>query len=267
MLMRIGGRLGVSLFRIFSHRPGSNRSEGNGSHEPRLSGAQKLERYFGSIIWNEFEGKTVLDFGCGSGLEAIAVARKGAEFVYGIDIKDWRLEDARSLADKEGVGSRCLFLHAHRDSEVIENLRSKIDCAYSLDSFEHYADPKMILDLLYRLLEPGGSLYVSFGPPWKHPRGGHMFFLTSIPWFHLIFSERAILTVRADHRTDGAKSFEEVEGGLNRMTVGRFVKLIEEAQFKIRELRLIPIKGLPVLTKSKLLREYFTSVVRCILLK
>ena len=265
--MKIGGHLGVSLFRLISHGPEPKRSEGNGSHEPHLSGARKLERYFGSAIWNEFAGKTVLDFGCGSGFEAVAAAHKGAEVVYGIDIRDRLLEDARILADKEGVGSHCVFLHAQRDSADIENLRGMVNFAYSLDSFEHYADPKTILDLLYGLLVPGGSLYVSFGPPWRHPRGGHMFFLCSIPWFHLIFSEQAILTVRAQHRTDGAKSFGEVEGGLNQMTVGQFTRLIQEARFRIRELRLIPIKGLSVLTKSNALREYFTSVVRCTLIK
>jgi hypothetical protein len=37
-------------------------------------------------------------------------------------------------------------------------------------------------------------------------------------------------------RTDATRSFGEVEGALNRMSVGRFIRLIEEQQFRIREL-------------------------------
>jgi hypothetical protein len=62
-------------------------------------------------------------------------------------------------------------------------------------------------------------------------------------------------------------SFEEVEGGLIRMTFGRFRRLIEEQQFRIRELQLIPIKGRSDLTKSKRQRAYFTIMPGCTLIK
>jgi 2-polyprenyl-3-methyl-5-hydroxy-6-metoxy-1,4-benzoquinol methylase len=266
MPVRLGGPVGVWLFRKLSQKPGTQHLDKTELEEP-LSGVGKLERYFGTRIWEHFAGKAVLDFGCGSGFEAVAVAARGAARVYGIDIQEWRLRDACRLAERESVGGRCVFLHAERDSTTIEKLKGTIDCAYSLDSFEHYADPALILRTLNSLLKPGGSLHVSFGPPWRHPRGGHMFFLTSVPWFHLIFSESAILTVRAEHRKDGARSFGEVEGGLNQMTIARFLKTVAASNFQVQELRLVPIHGLALLTKSKALREYFTSTIRCTLVK
>jgi SAM-dependent methyltransferase len=267
MPVRLGGPLAVSLFRGISHKPGTKNGAAKAAQDEPPSGGRKLEKYFGLGVWNHFAGKTVLDFGCGSGHEAVAVAAKGAKLVYGVDVQDWRLQEARLLAERESVGERCVFLHAHRDSAVIENLRDSLQCAYSLDSFEHYSDPKLILTTIYNLLGPGASLHISFGPPWKHPRGGHMFFLCSLPWFHLIFSEEAILTVRAEHRNDGANCFGDVEGGLNQMTIARFMEIIRDAKFQIQEFRLIPIKGQSLLTRHHVLREYFTSVVRCTLIK
>jgi hypothetical protein len=123
------------------------------------------------------------------------------------------------------------------------------------------------LDQLYTLLAPGGELYISFGPPWKHPFGCHMFFLNPLPWMHFIFKEETIMAVRAGYRQDGAKRFGEVDGGLNQMTVGRFMRLAEDSKFQIAKLRLIPIKGLTWLVRNHSTREYFTSVVQCVLNK
>jgi ubiquinone/menaquinone biosynthesis C-methylase UbiE len=53
--------------------------------------------------------------------------------------------------------------------------------------FEHFTEPKLALDAMYRLLRPGGTLVASFGPTWYHPLGGHLF--SVFPWAHLIFSE------------------------------------------------------------------------------
>jgi hypothetical protein len=94
-----------------------------------------------------------------------------------------------------------------------------------------------------------------------------MFFLNPIPWMHFIFKEDTIMAVRARYRQDGAKRFEEVEGGLNQMTVERFIRLAEDSKFRIEKLELKPIKGLVWLVQNHQTREYFTSVVQCVLQK
>ena len=50
----------------------------------------------------------------------------------------------------------------------------------SLDSFEHFAEPGDVLQTMYSLLEPGGCVFVSFGPNWYRPLGGHLF--SVFPW-------------------------------------------------------------------------------------
>jgi hypothetical protein len=94
-----------------------------------------------------------------------------------------------------------------------------------------------------------------------------MMFFRPVPWMHLVFKEETIMAVRSLHKTDGATRFEEVEGGLNKMTVGGFLHLVEQSGFKVEHTRLIPIKGIKWLVQTRLLREYFTSVVQCSLVK
>jgi 2-polyprenyl-3-methyl-5-hydroxy-6-metoxy-1,4-benzoquinol methylase len=267
MDLKLGGRLGFWALKSLAKSPVNETSGPHSLKEDVTGGSAKLEQYFGHDIWTRLAGRDVLDFGCGEGKEAIAAALHGAKRVYGIDIRDVSLGIARESSTEHGVGDKCVFLNGISQNSRVREISGKLEFAYSLDSFEHFSEPKPILDQLYSLLAPGGELYISFGPPWKHPFGCHMFFLNFIPWMHFLFKEETIMAVRAGYRQDGAKRFGEVEGGLNQMTVGRFIRLAESSNFQIEKLRLIPIKGLTWLVRNHLTREYFTSVVQCVLKK
>ena len=43
--------------------------------------------------------------------------------------------------------------------------------------------------------------------------------MTKYPWAHVLFSENTIMAVRKLYKNDNASRFEEVEGGLNQMTI------------------------------------------------
>lgn len=266
MDLKLGGSVGFWLLKMLLGKPVASEGRDSGTGEAEI-GASKLEHFWGPEFATSFPGKRVLDFGCGRGREAVTVALGGAKTVYGIDIREGCLQAARELAAASAVSDRCMFLNATTEHAVIMKEVTNVDLAYSLDSFEHYAHPDRILAQIYAHLRPGGRLLVSFGPPWKHPRGCHMMFLRPIPWMHLFFKEGTIMAVRSLYKTDGPRRFEEVEGGLNKMTVERFLRLVEESGYKIEQIRLIPIKGIEWLVKTKLLREYFTSVVQCQLVK
>jgi 2-polyprenyl-3-methyl-5-hydroxy-6-metoxy-1,4-benzoquinol methylase len=267
MDLKLGGRLGFWALKSLAKSPVKEIPGPQSLEEDVTGGSAKLEKYFGQDIWTRLAGRVVLDFGCGEGKEAIAAALHGAKRVYGIDIRDVSLEIAQESSMEHGVGDKCIFLNGISQSSRVREISEKLEFAYSLDSFEHFSEPKQILDQLYSLLAPGGELYVSFGPPWKHPFGCHMFFLNCLPWMHFIFKEETIMAVRAGYRQDGAKRFGEVEGGLNQMTVERFTRLAEDSNFQIEKLRLIPIKGMTWLVRIYSTREYFTSVVQSVLRK
>ncbi len=215
----------------------------------------KVKVLLGNAVFNQLRGKVVIDFGCGDGDDAIALARNGALRVIGIDIREPLLQQARTKARRQGVEKVCLFC-THTDE--------KADAIVSLDSFEHFTDPVSVLMKMYELLNREGAIFASFGPTWYHPLGGHLF--SVFPWAHLIFSEKALIRWRSDLRHDGATRFGEVEGGLNQMTISRFKKIVNQSPFVLKSLEAVPIRRLRLL-HSRLTREFTSSVVRCKLVK
>jgi hypothetical protein len=109
-----------------------------------------------------------------------------------------------------------------------------------------------------RLLNPGGRVLVSFGPPWRHPLGGHVYSI--FPFSHLVFPDAALVRWRSSFKTDGARTI--LESGLNKMTVSRFERLIAESPFRAENLEVVPIRKLRPIA-NRLRREFTTSVVRC----
>ena len=198
-------------------------------------------------------GRAVIDFGCGEGDMAIEMAQRGAALVIGVDIRQSALAAARIQAERAGVAGRCVF------SDVP---RQQADIIISVDGFEHFDHPGEVLEIMRHSLNPGGRVLAAFGPTWLHPLGGHLF--SVFPWAHLIFTEAALLRWRADFKSDGATRFGEVEGGLNQMTIRRFIKLVESSALQFERLEAVPIRRLRRFT-SVLPREMSTAIVRCAL--
>jgi SAM-dependent methyltransferase len=218
------------------------------------AGKSKLTTLLGTELLERARGRQVLDFGCGLGTEAIELSQH-ARSVFGLDINDRQIEHAKRAAAQQGVAAKCEF-----GTRVPEG--RKFDVIVSIDSFEHFSDPEGVLSTMRELLTPEGVVLISFGPTWYHPLGGHLF--SVFPWAHLVFSEKALLRWRADIRSDGATRFQEVEGGLNQMTIGRFEKLAHSSGLRVQYLKTVPIRQL-AWAHSALTREFTTAVVRAIL--
>ena len=265
MDLKLGGRFGFWLLRSLSHRPDGPEKK-TGDAEP-TGGAAKLQRFFGTQVWQSLSGRTVMDYGCGEGAEVVAAAMAGARRVYGVDVRDKMLASAAQLARAHGVADRCMFVNALSEPGALGALRGTVDVIYSLDCFEHYPSPEAVMDSAYDLLAPGGMLLISFGPPWYHAFGAHMGFFCGLPWMQIFFDEATILSVRSLYRSDGATRFQEVDGGLNQMTLDRFTRLIDPVRFETQSFQAVPVRGWTWLVKHAVIREYFTSVVRCVLIK
>ncbi len=154
----IGGRLGYQLLRWIA-----------GTRQPRpwcnghaYAHRHKLEVLFGPSVWAECAGKTVIDYGCGEGRDAIELARRGARRVIGVDVRTAMLETANEHAAIAGVADRCSFLARPSSSDAA-------DVMLSVDAFEHFEDPSAVLRHMRGLLRPDGVLLAAFGPPWLSP--------------------------------------------------------------------------------------------------
>jgi ubiquinone/menaquinone biosynthesis C-methylase UbiE len=242
----IGGRIGYSILKKIGKGGKSSYMDGSA-----FANRSKLEALLGERFWENIQNKTVIDFGCGTGAEAVEMAQRGASRVIGIDIQEGFLEIARRRAIDAGVEQRCEF-----STQTTE----RADVIVAIDSFEHFDDPSAILRTMREVLKPDGCVITSFGPTWYHPLGGHLF--SVFPWAHLVFTEKALIRWRSDFKTDNATRFREVAGGLNQMTIRRFERLVEQSPFEFDRLELIPIRTLRRFA-NRFTREATTAIVRC----
>lgn len=225
------------------------------SGEAQVAGPARISSIFGEEFMRRLPGKIAADFGCGEGKEAIELARAGAAKVYGVEIREELHDIARRKARQAQMEHLC---------EFVVRPSQKADLIVSIDAFEHFDDPEFILREMDSMLSPDGDVWISFGPTWYHPSGGHLF--SVFPWAHLLFSEKALIRWRSDFKHDGATRFSEVGGGLNQMTIARFERIVAASPFRIESLQIVPIRKLKVL-HNRLTREFTTAVVRCHLVK
>jgi 2-polyprenyl-3-methyl-5-hydroxy-6-metoxy-1,4-benzoquinol methylase len=208
---------------------------------------------------NYLHGK-ILDFGCGWGKQAVAMAKAGAEEVVGLDIR-WH-DRARKLAADNNCSDRVRFV----DTLAREELGT-FDMVLSCSAMEHYSHPAAMLEMMTNAAKPGGVVIISFAEPWYGPRGSHFGGFSRLPWVNLLFSEQTILRVRTHFRSDGAQRFEDVEGGLNRMSIAKFERVIRESGLKPEFFRVYITKGLPLLEHIPIARELFAAAAACVLRK
>ena len=190
--------------------------------------------------------KSVLDFGCGHGEQSAALATVYGCQVTGLDNNPRVLNEARARR-----GDRVRFI------EQIDG--QQYDVVVSQNSFEHFSDPSAVLDTMLAALRPGGLILITFGPPWFAPFGSHMHFFCGLPWLNLLFPERAVMKVRAQYWQDGAARYEDVEGGLNRMSLAKFERLTDRGDIRLESRRYTAIKRLNALTSIPVLRELMTN--------
>lgn len=101
----------------------------------------------------DLSGKTVVDFGCGSGILAIAAIKLGAARVIGIDIDPQALQASRDNAERNGVAEQ---LEVFLPKDQPEDLIADVVVANIL------AEPLRDLSAIIKsLVKPGGELAMS----------------------------------------------------------------------------------------------------------
>jgi len=102
-------------------------------------------------------GKRVIDIGCGGGILAESMARKGAE-VTGIDLSEKALKvaDLHSLESGAKVRYKLIAAEAMAEAEA-----GQYDVVTCMEMLEHVPDPAAIVKACATLVKPGGHIFMS----------------------------------------------------------------------------------------------------------
>jgi SAM-dependent methyltransferase len=106
----------------------------------------------------ELRGRDVLDYGCGHGMAAVVLARRGAR-VTGFDLSAAYLAEARARAEANGV--EVAFVQA--DGECLPFAGGSFDAVWGHAVLHHLDLPRAGREL-FRVLRPGGVAV--FCEPW-----------------------------------------------------------------------------------------------------
>lgn len=225
-----------------------------------------------------FKDKVVLDVGCGAGGKTLYYAAQGVRKVYGLDVVEHYREESNSLAREKGLSH--LFEFVLGDAAALDFEEGYFDTIIMNDAMEHVDDPAAVLRECYRVLKPGGKLYVNF-PPYYHPHGAHLSDAIGFPWVHMFFSDKTLIQVYKDllkDTPDGAdrinfriskdKNGQEYFSYINRMTIKWFNRLLKNSGFAANYYKEVPLRGfLSPLCKIPFARECFVKMVVSILEK
>jgi 2-polyprenyl-6-hydroxyphenyl methylase/3-demethylubiquinone-9 3-methyltransferase len=102
-------------------------------------------------------GKNVLDIGCGGGILAESMARKGAN-VTGIDLSEKALKVADLHSLESGVQVRYELISAEAMAAREPGAYDVVTC---MEMLEHVPDPAAVVHACATLVKPGGHVFFS----------------------------------------------------------------------------------------------------------
>lgn len=103
-------------------------------------------------------GKNVVDVGCGGGILAESMARKGAD-VLGVDLADKPLKVAQLHAMEGGVAN--LDYRSISAEDLATEQPAAFDVVTCMEMLEHVPSPASIVEACSRLVKPGGWVFFS----------------------------------------------------------------------------------------------------------
>lgn len=242
-------------------------------------GETTIELYLKQVTTDEmFRDKVVCDIGCGAGGKTMYYGSLGVKKIIGVDVVDHYKQDAEKFAQEKGLGDKFEFVLGDAAKLPFED--NTIDTIIMNDAMEHVADPLAVLKESYRVLTPGGRLYVNF-PPYNHPYGAHLKDVIGIPWVHLFYSDRTMIEAykilvkdlpdgadRVQFRIGKRENGEEYFSYLNKISIKRFDRFLKETQFQVLYHKIEPVRPcVSLLAKIPGVNEFFTRMVVGILEK
>jgi 2-polyprenyl-3-methyl-5-hydroxy-6-metoxy-1,4-benzoquinol methylase len=183
--------------------------------------AEPLRRYIlGYLDKREFEGKRLLDFGCGSGSSTVALASLFPRTeIIGVDLVEGNIPVARERARHYGVSNATFFI-SPGPTELPPEIGT-FDFIFLSAVYEHLlpAERRALMPKLWRLLRSEGVLFLNQTPHRYYPLEYHT---TGLPLLNYLPSPLAFwVAKRFSKRVAPNRSWVEllrdgVRGGTER---------------------------------------------------
>jgi len=243
----------------------------------------------GNFPYETLRGKDVLDFGCGQGALAFRIATLGAKSVLGIDLAADQVQTAQECASRDNT--KGVSFRIGSDPKTVDCDDNSFDVICCFDVVEHIMSPLEVAQEWHRVLRPGGQVWC-WWLPWRHPYGHHLTSLLPLPWVHLIWPEKTLISVVARIYDDPCfiprkwnrdpetgeklpnkwKAKGSLSSWLNKLTITSFTQICRAARLQCR------VKGhgfgssgvkrtVSCLAHAPLLGEFFTSYYTAVLTK
>ena len=157
--------------------------EGNFNYENMLNAELDISRFyiFADQISNHFDlkGAIILSSGCGTAGDLFAFMDRGAKKTFGIETS----HELAKLAYKrfEGTPYKPRVTIQVYDGYILPYPCNTFDIVVSMHVIEHTRSPKLYLEELFRVLKPGGILFLDVPNRYYHIEQH-----TNIPYIHYL---------------------------------------------------------------------------------
>jgi SAM-dependent methyltransferase len=104
------------------------------------------------LDFSAYRGKTLLEIGCGAGIDLARFAREGAH-VTGVDLSSTAIQLARQNFDHKGLTAKLCVMNG----EALDFGENSFDMVYAHGVLQYTADPARMAGEIFRVLKPGGQ--------------------------------------------------------------------------------------------------------------
>ena len=141
--------------------------------------------------------------------------------VVGIDIDEPKVRYAQRIVREQALSGLTFLSYEGGDVPLPDE---SFDTVFCVDVVEHLPNLPRFVAEFRRLLKPGGLLLISFGPPWRHAHGKHMWAKLPGWWTHLLFPTSTVMRVSG---FPAETTWEDI--GIFRLTVDKFEQAIRQS--------------------------------------
>ncbi|HEX5837650.1 MAG TPA: class I SAM-dependent methyltransferase, partial [Anaerolineales bacterium] len=104
------------------------------------------------VDFDSYRGKTLLEIGCGAGVDLVRFARAGA-IVTGVDLSRTAIDLARQNLGQQGLDASLQIMNG----EALQFADDSFDVVYAHGVLQYTADTGKMVSEIHRVLRPGGE--------------------------------------------------------------------------------------------------------------